>query len=213
MNEPSPSPAPTGLRERNKQERRRRIKDAARAVFREKGFDLATTRDIADRADVANSTLFLYAQDKRELLLMIINDDLDPLSNKGLGPVDASRPVLEQFLDFLRPRYRYFAKNHYLCCELAREVFARSGTSGPEGLRFAARRAAMVDHFTQLVEARQALGLIDPKLEAHTVSRVCASLYYGALREWLSLEKPEPKAGLADLESLLRVALAGVDRA
>ncbi len=49
------------LRESNKLQKLRRIKSAAAALFTEKGFDAATTRDIARRARVAKGTLFLYA--------------------------------------------------------------------------------------------------------------------------------------------------------
>ena len=48
-------------------------------MFCRRGYLDATTRDIAARARVANGTLFRYARDKRELLLMVINDDLDAL--------------------------------------------------------------------------------------------------------------------------------------
>ena len=74
------APAKLGLRERGKLEKRRRIRQAARDVFLEKGYDDATTREIAERADVAIGTLFVYAKDKRDLLMMIINDDLDQLN-------------------------------------------------------------------------------------------------------------------------------------
>jgi len=59
--------ATIGVRERNKAERRRRIKEAALAAFTEKGYDRATTREIAKLAGVAQGTLFLYARDKRDL--------------------------------------------------------------------------------------------------------------------------------------------------
>ena len=65
-----------GLRERQKTERRRRIEAAARAVFREKGYEAATTREIAARAEVSIGTLFAYAADKRDLLAMVYRDEL-----------------------------------------------------------------------------------------------------------------------------------------
>ena len=68
-----------GRRERGKIEKRRRICEATREVFRRKGYEAATTREIADLADVAIGTLFAYASDKRELLMMVINDDREAL--------------------------------------------------------------------------------------------------------------------------------------
>ena len=63
-------------RESNKLQKRRRILSAARAVFTESGYDGANIREIAKRAGVATGTIFLYAPDKRELLLWVISEDL-----------------------------------------------------------------------------------------------------------------------------------------
>jgi AcrR family transcriptional regulator len=46
----------------------RRIKDAARGLFLAKGFEDTTTREIAIRAGVGIGTIFVYAENKRDLL-------------------------------------------------------------------------------------------------------------------------------------------------
>ena len=81
-----------GLRERQKTERRRRIEAAAREVFREKGYDAATTREIAARAEVSIGTLFAYAADKRELLTMVYRDELHELTETTFASVPAQAP-------------------------------------------------------------------------------------------------------------------------
>ena len=82
---PSPpkSIPPGGLREQNKIDKLRRISEAARALFIERGFDDATTREIALRAGVGIGTVFTYAENKRDLLFLIANDDLDEVSRKA----------------------------------------------------------------------------------------------------------------------------------
>jgi AcrR family transcriptional regulator len=55
-----------GLRARGK--RRRRLREAAHKVFLERGYEGATTREIAARAEIAMGTLFIYATEKRDLL-------------------------------------------------------------------------------------------------------------------------------------------------
>src|SRR5262249_29881415 len=99
-----------GQRERGKLEKRRRIREATREVFRRKGYEAATTREIAELADVAIGTLFAYARDKRELLMIVINDDREALPEVfprcGTGPTD----VLQVLIGFFEPRYRYWAK-------------------------------------------------------------------------------------------------------
>jgi hypothetical protein len=77
--------APRGRRERNKEDKLRRIKQAARKLFVANGYDEASTRQFATRAGVALGTLFLYAANKRHLLFLAVNDELEARS--GASPV------------------------------------------------------------------------------------------------------------------------------
>ena len=77
---PSDRPAPKlGLRERNKQAKERLIREAARALFVEKGFEATTLRAVADKADVGFGTVFAYANDKAGLLAMVFVEELKAL--------------------------------------------------------------------------------------------------------------------------------------
>lgn len=55
---------PIGRRERARQDKRERIMAAARELFAGHGVSGVTTQQIADRADVAIGTLYLYASTK-----------------------------------------------------------------------------------------------------------------------------------------------------
>lgn len=61
MNEP-------GLRERKKQETRRRITDAAIELFAARGFEQVPVADIAAAADVSTATVFNYFPAKEDLI-------------------------------------------------------------------------------------------------------------------------------------------------
>ena len=54
-----------------------RILDAAVAVFAEKGFFTSRVADIADRANVADGTVYLYFKSKDEILMTAINTAFD----------------------------------------------------------------------------------------------------------------------------------------
>src|SRR5688500_8210555 len=59
------APAPErGGRAQQKLETRRRIRDAAWALFTELGYDGTTTKAVAERAEVAAGTVFVHARDK-----------------------------------------------------------------------------------------------------------------------------------------------------
>lgn len=62
-----------------KNEKRSRIIDAAISVFAEKGFHLARISDIADKAGVADGTIYLYFRHKEDILLVIFEEKMDEL--------------------------------------------------------------------------------------------------------------------------------------
>ncbi|MFL7792912.1 MAG: TetR/AcrR family transcriptional regulator [Anaerolineae bacterium] len=59
-------------RERRAAARRNQILDAAAEVFAEKGFARATTKEIADRADISEGTIYNYFDSKEDLLIDIV---------------------------------------------------------------------------------------------------------------------------------------------
>lgn len=67
----------TGVNPNRTTDKYQRILDAAVAVFAEKGFFVARISDIADRANVADGTVYLYFKSKEEILMAAINTAFD----------------------------------------------------------------------------------------------------------------------------------------
>jgi AcrR family transcriptional regulator len=217
MPEPtSPSPPPKlGLRERSKIEKRRRIKLSARAVFLEKGYEAATTREIAERADVAIGTLFVYAKDKRDLLMLIINDDLDQL-NADTAEATPRGPLIDQLTEFFRRRYQYWASEPRLARPAVQETFdflSRTTSNGPETARFYARRSKIMDMLSAIIAAKQSTGKIASAHGAEEIASLFMTIYLTEVRRWLNTEQPEVEAGIARLRTLMSLALTGVQPA
>lgn len=76
-----------GRRERKKREVERRIRAAALALFRERGYEATTVEEIAERADVAKGTFFNYFPRKDALLEVLAEDLLEEVFDE-LGPVE-----------------------------------------------------------------------------------------------------------------------------
>jgi hypothetical protein len=104
-------PTELGLRERNKFQKRQRIRAAARELFSKRGYDAATLRQIAHRAHVGLGTLFNYAQDKRDLVFLIFNEELSAVTDAALKMTEPSQPLLDQLLAISKCHYDYFAKD------------------------------------------------------------------------------------------------------
>jgi len=64
-----PAERAVSRRDRRKQERERRILQAAASVFAQKGYHQATIREIAQQANVADGTIYNYFANKRALLV------------------------------------------------------------------------------------------------------------------------------------------------
>lgn len=205
--------AQLGLRARGKLEKLRRIKKAAREIFREKGFEAATTREIAARADVAYGTLFIYARDKRDLLMMLVNDDLDALTEPAFGAASREGPLIDQVLTFFRPRFEYWAQrpefSRYAVWEMF-EFVTHGGDTGAQAARFRARRSQLVSRLAELVKRKQAAGRIEKAEDAETIAWLFMAIYLSENRKWLEAQKPDIRVVKDRLRRLLKLAIKGI---
>ena len=94
---------PVGRRERNKQDKLQRITAAARELFTEHGVDVVTTQQIADKADIGTGTLFLYAKNKGELLLLVQNSGYVDALAEGRAAAEGVADPLEAVIANIRP--------------------------------------------------------------------------------------------------------------
>jgi AcrR family transcriptional regulator len=97
------APQRVGRRERNKQEKLDRITAAASELFAEHGVDEVTTQQIAEKADIGTGTLFLYAKNKGELLLLVQNSTYADALVEGRAAAEAAPDVLGAVMAIVRP--------------------------------------------------------------------------------------------------------------
>lgn len=201
------------VRERGKQRRRIRIKEAARTVFVELGYEASTTREIADRADVSQGTLFAYAPTKSELLLMIINDDLDVLRADGFGSDAIDRPLIDVLLGFAQRDMDYWAQYPEMARQARRElgVVLLGRESGPEAKRYAAWKPALLKQLAHIVNAKKAAGDIRASAPPELVAELWWAIYNQNLHNWLMSDKPDVSKGLEQLRKLLQLAVSGIN--
>lgn len=94
---------PVGRRERNKQQKLDRITAAARELFAERGVDEVTAQEIADKADIGAGTLFLYAKNKGELLLLVQNSSYADALTQGRRAAETIPDMLDAVMAIVRP--------------------------------------------------------------------------------------------------------------
>jgi TetR/AcrR family transcriptional regulator len=96
-------PQRVGRRERNKQEKLDRITAAASELFAEYGVDEVTTQQIAEKADIGTGTLFLYAKNKGELLLLVQNSTYAEALAEGKAAAEEVPGVLDAVMAIIGP--------------------------------------------------------------------------------------------------------------
>jgi AcrR family transcriptional regulator len=106
---------------------RRKILDAALEVFAELGFRGATTRVIAERAGVAEKTLFAHYRSKAEIFSAAMAPALDaflgPTALQGIAAALGKAPTLrDRMLAIARNRVEFAGRNIHLVKALVQEV-------------------------------------------------------------------------------------------
>ena len=176
------------LRERGKSERQRRIKEAAKAVFGEVGYDAATTREIARRAHVSIGTIFVYAKDKRDLLFLMLNDELDPVADAAWRDLPGDKPVLDRLCALARPWYVYFAGNLTLGRHVFREMTfyePHSVDFGEQCTRYRARMHRIESWHGEIVAQGRDRGELKFNCGAAIAGDLIYKIYLAEIRTWI----------------------------
>lgn len=208
MNEGALEAGSDGLRERNKRDKLSRIRAAALELFVSKGFDDTTTREIATRAGVGLGTVFVYAETKRDLLFLLVNDDLEDCIRRSVAAVQAENSLHARLMAVMRIHFEYFGRLPVLSRQALREMYFYQ--EGKQSARFLATRAGLGRLMQDLVERAVAARLIQTDAAPDDVTRVLFAIYQVELRRWLVSEEPDLETGLADLGRQLLIVLSGL---
>lgn len=209
MNARRAKPAAIGVREQNKLNTRRRIRTAARELFSKHGYDDATLRGIAQRAHVALGTLFNYADDKRDLVFLIVNQELDELTTESLSAAGRHRSLMDQLMAVFRLHYEYFARNPALSRIVLRELVFYS--SGKQAREFHDIRERLLSGMEALVQGAQKARRLRLREQAGVIARHIFFTFSAAVRWWIATPRPNPRKGLEDLRRLLKLQFRGLE--
>ncbi|HEX7054584.1 MAG TPA: TetR/AcrR family transcriptional regulator [Burkholderiales bacterium] len=197
-----------GLREKRKLETRERIRAAAAELFTRHGYGAATMRQIAARAHVGLGTLFNYAADKRDLVFLIFNEELNAVTDVALAAPRAGQPLVAQLAAVFAVYYRWLAGKPALARILLQELTFYS--SGKQAATFHGIRRRLIDGIEALVDAAKRRGEIGSKEAAGLIARHLFFTYSASLRWWIAAPEPDPEAGIRDLKRLLALQVEGL---
>jgi AcrR family transcriptional regulator len=172
----------TGRRERKKRARRERIYEAARQLFLEQGYAATTVEQIADAADVAQTTFFNHFQSKDAVLREMtgeISAHLEAMLQEELATSDTAERRIRRFAT---QALRALGATEGLAREVLLELLRKS--SGPgTALPYL---ASVREPFTTIVREGQSAGDVRRDLEPTLLAELVIGLLNTALLGWLN---------------------------
>jgi TetR/AcrR family transcriptional regulator, fatty acid metabolism regulator protein len=187
------SPAPPVSVVRNP-EKYDRILEAALAVFAEKGFFVSRISDIADRANVADGTVYLYFKNKDEILATAITTAFDTFMSNARTEMETIADPVERLRKLARLHLEALGGNRNAAIVFQMEL--RQSTRLTE---FSHQH--LVEYFSLVraaIQEGQQRGVFRPDLP----DKIAANCFFGALDEmvtsWVLSEHEFPLANAAD---------------
>jgi AcrR family transcriptional regulator len=173
---------------------RQMLRDALVSLIAEKGFDAITVQDIADRATLNRATFYLHYQDKQELLVKSLHDEIDELM-ADIGPTEENAQL---FIDGpQRPIVQVFQ-------HVARHARFYQVMMGAEGVP--SFIAGVRDYMAAITLRWLNFLQPDPEKSAVPLEIVANSLSWsllGVLIWWLERDMPHPPDYMAEQFRLL----------
>lgn len=163
-------------------ETRRRILQAASALFAERGFEATSVREIVARAGVSKPVLYYYFTNKEDLCRRLLAESFEEFTQELMGAL--ARP------GDCRKRIEAIVWAHFRACneslDLARFLYATS--FGPESSPFSQDSVRFNDNLRRLVadaiKAMQAAGHVRKDADAEFL----ATVLQGEIQIWMMLE-------------------------
>jgi AcrR family transcriptional regulator len=160
---------------------RARIREAARALFRERGFDRTTLRAIAERAGMGASSIYRHVQTKQELLVQELADLQEEAWTRFRLLDDREATTHQRLQRFFDSQHRLLAADPDLT------VVALRATTYPEA-RVARLVLAQYDRaiglLAEILQAGKRRADVDRELDVLAAARTLFHLANGARISW-----------------------------
>ena len=176
----------------------RRILAAAAKLFSKNGFSGTTVQQIADEADVAVGTLFLYVADKSELLLLLHHQEVETEFKKAARRLDVEENLIASLTRFLSDLMRPYEKNLELSKVVVTEYLFHTGRVKQ---KLDDLTAAILQVVRERILAAQATGEVDRSVDVEVAVFHIHAIYHSTLAFFLAdcLPSASPQDTLAAL--------------
>ncbi len=196
------------MREMNKLDKLQRIFAATRRQFSEIGYDGTSLRDIANEARVALGTLSFYADNKRELVLLVFNATMAGVIENCRRAASYEGSLCDAVISYFGPAFAaYAAEPDLFRILLGENVFHTNSSHAREFHRL--REQTMLNLRSLVEEARNA-GEIKPYIDMDLTARTLFFLLFASVRLWICTDQPAADAGLAEMRGMVSLLVDGM---
>lgn len=196
------------FRESNKADKRRRIRNAAKALFSQQGYEATTLRQIARQAGVALGTLSLYADDKRDLVLLIFNEKIPALNDRAEAAARTSGGDLLERLVGMFAVYAEDAASDLMFARIHHQLSYYSG--GRHSQEYYDHRGRLFGVIEGVIRDAQQSGAIATAEDAGFIARQVFFAFSACLRWWVASQNPRLEDCLRDLRRALQFQIEGM---
>ncbi|MDJ0865703.1 MAG: helix-turn-helix domain-containing protein [Myxococcota bacterium] len=177
----SSAPAAPGRRERRRRELHRHIRDTARRLFREHGFEATTARQIAEAADIAPATFFNHFPTKEHVL----REMAEEVFSRFQGLVDEQRERGTSTAERLRGFAERGARVVQGAPDLTRRVLIEVLRSAAPPGSTHSRVSGIQRHLALLLDDGRAQGDVRTDQPVEFQAEILASVVFGCITSWL----------------------------
>jgi AcrR family transcriptional regulator len=183
-----------------KEATRQRIRESALALFRQQGFESATTRDIARGAGIAVGTLFNYYTSKEVLALEFVSEAMNDAETAARKRLRVGMSLEEELFLRIATDLRRLRPFRDLVRGVFDLAFGSASTGTEDGVVLRARHLETVAAILQKDH---------PELPTQAVSlQMYWMLYTGVLAFWINDASPKQEDTLALLDQTLKMYAA-----
>jgi AcrR family transcriptional regulator len=184
------------------EETRTRILDAALTLFRERGFDKATMRDIATEAGVATGAAYYYYRTKEDLVMAFYLRTDEEAGPEFARIIGATKDLKKRLRGIIEAKFQQFAAHRVLLTALL-----KAGVDPRERLSPFGEETRMVreENIAWYARAIEGSNVTIPKDLAPELPRLLWLYHMGLIYYWLVDDSPGQRKTRRLLEATLEL--------
>lgn len=188
-----------------KKDKYRKILEAAAIVFAENGFHRARISDVAKKAGVADGTVYLYFQNKHDLLIKTFEEIMDEVNCVIKRVYESNLSYEDKIKELIKAHY-LLAKEHPHIAEVITFELRQSYKfmKEYENKKF----KEYLRTIAQIIREGQEHGVFSKELNPYVISRAIFGMLHETMLQWIASREKYVVEEISD--TISRLVLTGL---